>query len=345
MGDIVKIGDATLYHGDCLEILSTLDKVDCVLTDPPYFQVKGDLWDNQWIKACDFLAWVDSLLIVFKRLLVANGSLYFFASPQMAGRVEVAVRQQFNVLANIIWNKGSDRKGAAGSGIDVTALRTFWQADTERIIFAGQFGTNTASMDDSGYLTACEIAKIGVIGDYLKSEINRAGASNQDIAALFPSKTGGLTGCVSNWLNGANFPTPEQYAEIRHYLNREEGDYLCRDYEDLRRDYEDLRRDYEDLRRSFNITPEQEWGSVWKFPIVRNAVHPCEKPIALMGHIIQVSTNTNQVVLDPFMGSGTTGVACANLSRKFIGIEIERKYFDIACERIDAAYAQGRLFA
>ncbi len=53
----------------------------------------------------------------------------------------------------------------------------------------------------------------------------------------------------------------------------------------------------------------------------------------------------SEVVLDPFMGSGTTGVACANLGRKFIGIEIEEKYFDIACERITAAHAQGRLFA
>ncbi len=50
-------------------------------------------------------------------------------------------------------------------------------------------------------------------------------------------------------------------------------------------------------------------------------------------------------VLDPFMGSGTTGVACAQLGRKFIGIEIERKYFDIACERIDNAYRQQRMFA
>ena len=52
-----------------------------------------------------------------------------------------------------------------------------------------------------------------------------------------------------------------------------------------------------------------------------------------------------QTILDPFMGSGTTGVACANLGRKFIGIEIERKYFDIACERIDNAYRQKRMFA
>ena len=50
-------------------------------------------------------------------------------------------------------------------------------------------------------------------------------------------------------------------------------------------------------------------------------------------------------VFDPFMGSGTTGVACVNLGRKFIGIEIEPKYFDIACERIDQAQRQMRMFA
>jgi site-specific DNA-methyltransferase (adenine-specific) len=52
-----------------------------------------------------------------------------------------------------------------------------------------------------------------------------------------------------------------------------------------------------------------------------------------------------KTVLDPFMGSGTTGVACANLGRSFIGIEADPRYFDIACERITAAQAQGRLFA
>jgi DNA modification methylase len=54
---------------------------------------------------------------------------------------------------------------------------------------------------------------------------------------------------------------------------------------------------------------------------------------------------TTGTVLDPFMGSGTTGVACMNLGRKFIGIEIEPKYFDIACERIEQAQRQQRLFA
>ena len=73
--------------------------------------------------------------------------------------------------------------------------------------------------------------------------------------------------------------------------------------------------------------------------------HPNEKPVFFVERFIGWHSDVGQVVLDPFMGSGTTGVACANLGRKFIGIEIERKYFDIACERIEAAYAQGRLFA
>jgi DNA modification methylase len=72
--------------------------------------------------------------------------------------------------------------------------------------------------------------------------------------------------------------------------------------------------------------------------------HPCQKPVELMEWCISLLPDP-KTILDPFMGSGTTGVACVNLGRKFIGIEREPKYFDIACERISAAYAQGRLFA
>lgn len=85
--------------------------------------------------------------------------------------------------------------------------------------------------------------------------------------------------------------------------------------------------------------------AIWRGPSERETEHPTQKPLWLMTKLISASTKPGQLVADPFMGSGTTGVACANLGRKFIGIEIERKYFDIACERIDAAYAQGRLFA
>jgi site-specific DNA-methyltransferase (adenine-specific)/modification methylase len=73
-------------------------------------------------------------------------------------------------------------------------------------------------------------------------------------------------------------------------------------------------------------------------------VHPTQKPVKLMEWCLSFAPDADSV-LDPFLGSGTTGVACANLGRRFIGIEINPKYFDIACTRIEAAQAQGRLFA
>lgn len=71
--------------------------------------------------------------------------------------------------------------------------------------------------------------------------------------------------------------------------------------------------------------------------------HPTQKPVAVMQWCLGFLPDA-ETILDPFMGSGTTGVACANLGRKFIGVEIEEKYFDIACKRIEIAYRQPRLF-
>lgn len=70
-------------------------------------------------------------------------------------------------------------------------------------------------------------------------------------------------------------------------------------------------------------------------------VHPTQKPISLMRWCVAMVDAPT--VLDPYMGSGTTGVACVEMGRQFIGIERERKYFDIACERIVRAQAQGQL--
>lgn len=72
-----------------------------------------------------------------------------------------------------------------------------------------------------------------------------------------------------------------------------------------------------------------------------NGFHPTEKPVDLMEQLIAL---TSGVVLDPFMGSGSTGVAAIRMKRSFIGVEIDQGYFDIACRRLDAASRQGDLF-
>ena len=79
--------------------------------------------------------------------------------------------------------------------------------------------------------------------------------------------------------------------------------------------------------------------SVWKFAkdVQKSALHPTQKPVALLEELIRTYTDESDIVLDNCMGSGSTGVACINTGRKFIGIELEQKYFDVATQRISDA--------
>jgi len=76
-------------------------------------------------------------------------------------------------------------------------------------------------------------------------------------------------------------------------------------------------------------------NTVFKFPTVRGKLHPTMKPVGLMEKLILASTNEGETVLDFTTGSGSTGVACLNTNRDFIGIELDKTYFDIAEKRIN----------
>lgn len=84
--------------------------------------------------------------------------------------------------------------------------------------------------------------------------------------------------------------------------------------------------------------------SVALIPQADTGDHPCPKPVGWARQVLHRLTAAEQCVLDPFMGSGTTGVAAVQMGRKFIGIEREPKYFDIACKRIEDAQRQSDLF-
>jgi site-specific DNA-methyltransferase (adenine-specific) len=117
-----------------------------------------------------------------------------------------------------------------------------------------------------------------------------------------------------------------------------------------------IEHDFSKDARSYATTEIawSDWGKARFIPLVwdggmrggraenRRFCHPSQKPIEVMEWCIPDDCD---VVLDPYMGSGTTGVAAANLGRRFVGVELERQYFDVACERIEAAYSQQRLFA
>jgi len=313
----------TLYHGDSLDILPTLDlTADVLLTDPPYFKVKQDEWDNQWDKASEFLGWMGEWLDLTVGKLAPHASVWVFASPALTSSVERLVGERFRVLNSIRWVKEAGWHQKA----EIAALRSYL-TPWEGIVFAEQYAD---AYGDAAKALHREV--FAPLGRYLRSERERAGLTVGDVQPLFPSASGNLTGAVSNWELGYNLPSAEQYERLRSALNKSGGDYLRREYEDLRREYEDLRREYEDLRRPFAITDRAHSTDVWTFaPVAPYAEkHPCEKPARMLHHMIETSSRPDELILDPFAGSGSTLLAARDLGRGAIGVERDERY----CERI-----------
>ena len=297
----------TLYHGDSLEILPTFDvQADALLTDPPYFKVKNEDWDRQWAKPDEFLRWIGSFLDAAKPLLAPHASVWVFASPQLATDVEIAVRDRFRVLNSIRWTKGGD---TAHRRADFKTYRMF-ASPWEAVIFAEQYADPCAP-----------------IAAYLRGERARAGVTRgQAGAALTGYKNlESAVANVSNWELGKNVISAKDYSAVRELLNVGGGDFMAREYEDLRREYEDLRRPFTPATRALA-------NDIWDFAPVRPypGKHPCEKPAPLLRHMIETSTRPGALILDPFAGSGSTLEVAAATGRRAIGIEKSEEY----CEKI-----------
>ncbi|CTW41750.1 DNA methylase [Escherichia coli] len=136
MLNTVKISSCKLINADCLEFIQTLpeNSVDLIVTDPPYFKVKPEGWDNQWKGDDDYLKWLDQCLAQFWRVLKPAGSLYLFCGHRLASDIEIMMRERFSVLNHIIWAKPSGR----WNGCNKESLRAYFPA-TERILFAEHY--------------------------------------------------------------------------------------------------------------------------------------------------------------------------------------------------------------
>ena len=358
------MSDVWLLCGDCLDILPTLadSSINLIVTDPPYFKVKGDWWDRQWDKPAEFLAWLDQVLAEFYRVLAPNGSLYLFASPRMAARVECLIAERFNVLNQIRWEKpadNSDRRHIA-QVVDKELARS-WYPSGERIIFAEHYGADGYAKGESGYSAQCDELRgftFEPLRAYLDGERRRAKVPHRTVIREL-----GMTGHDSHFFSQIQWKLPlkAQYEQMRDIFSRNNhgGDYLRREYEDLRREYEDLRREYEDLRgeydylrreyedlrRPFSVTADVPYTDVWTFPTVNHypGKHVCEKPLAMLEHIVTASSRPGDVVLDAFLGSGNAGIAAKKHGRRFVGIDIQQHWVDVAERRIAEAQLQTRM--
>jgi len=337
----------TIHCGDCLDVLPTLEpgSVDLILTDPPYYRVKGDDWDRQWPTAAAFINWLGKVADEFKRVLSPSGSLYLFASVEMAARVECMLAERFEVLNSIRWVKPSSMANRSHKA----DLRRYFSS-SEAVIFCEQRGADSMALGESGYAAQCERLRGFVfepLRAYLDGERVRAGVDKVacNVACGFSATPGGMAArhyfSRSQWW----LPTPGHYEALRQLFNASGGEYLRREYEHLRREYEHLRREYEhlrreyeDLRRPFTVSADVPYTDAWTFETVGAypGKHPCEKPQALLRHAILASSRPGDLVLDAFAGGGSCGRAALAEGRRFVGIEKDPHWAEVAraaCER------------
>ena len=318
-----------VYHSDFLENKLPAKCAQLIIADPPYFEVKGE-FDFIWKSFDEYLQDVEKWAVECKRILADNGTLFWWGDKKKIAYSQIILDKYFNLENTIVWRKIDSMQYQYYSP---DLARTF-NTHNERILMY----SNEVEMTGLEKINE-EMKPLHPFAKYLKSEFKRAKVTNREIAKLFPSATGGLTGCVSNWLNGDNVITEEQYLKIRNYLN---GQYLRKEYEDLRKEYEDLRKEYEDQRRYFynELKLEEVLEFSQEGNISKNYNHETIKPEKLTRALILTCSRKNDLVVVPFAGSGTECAMAKKEGRRFIGFEKKFEYVQMSNKRVRSVHPE-----
>lgn len=304
--ETVKTGKITLHHTDAISLLSQLadNSIDLIATDPPYYKVKGEAWDNQWKNKSHFFEWLDTILAEYERVLNPAGALYLFAGPHLATDVELAVRKRFNLLNHVIWRKPTGRH----LGCRKESLRKYFP-QTEHIMFAESKKKMPFAFEP--------------IRLYLDNARNTAGISRKQVDQACGKQMSGHWFGSSQW----SFPSESHYLTLNNLFKNS-----LKPWADLKSEYKTIKQQ----RRYFSVTKHVPYTNVWEFNPVRwyEGKHPCEKPQDLMQHIIHSSSKPGDIVLDTFVGSGATAMACIELDRRFIGCEMGLTEFSGAADKL-----------
>lgn len=216
MKNTVKTNSVDLINADCLHFIQSLpdDSIDLIVTDPPYFKVKPNGWDNQWKGDEDYLKWLDHCLAQFWRVLKPAGSLYLFCGHRLASDIEIMMRERFNVLNHIIWAKPSGR----WNGCNKESLRAYFPA-TERVLFAEHYQGPYRGKSD-GYAAKERELKQHIMApliSYFRDARAELGITAKQIAEATGKKN-----MVSHWFGASQWQLPNEadYRKLQALFSR-----------------------------------------------------------------------------------------------------------------------------
>lgn len=322
-----------LYLGDCLEKFKLIEdkSINLVLIDPPYNIGKAK-WDK-WKTIDLYVEFMGRVFLECQRVLKDNGSFYFFHNDflqivELQNWINKNTDFVFKQL--LIWNKRfneASNKGFLDGFIEVENLRNY-----QKMVEYCLFYTFQDDYVDNKLFIEC----VKDIQSYIKNLIYKYGG-NVTKANEFYCNYSGKTGNYRSLFFGKCQPvlyTKQQYEGLCEYIKSLGCKENIKSYSEILEMCD--KNKYKELRYTFNNLKEHH--SVMNYEIVKKQGHITPKSTDILEYIIKTSSNDGDLILDCFMGSGSTGVACVNTNRRFIGIELDERYFNISVNRIFENY-------
>ena len=298
-----------LMLGDCLERMKEIPdgSVDAILCDPPYGTMAGIKNVNhgmsgktEWDVAIDPALF----LVECNRVLRMNGALVLFSQEPYTSRLITEAHGNLPFSYRLMWLKDHFANALLAKKAPVSYFEDI-------LVFFKQYDT----------------LGIHPLREYARLVRDQCGGQKSVYEQLGHQKTDHFFRVESTQFG---LCTEATYGELCLAYHLTENHWF--------KTFDELAATNRTFNRTFNLPDGEKYKSnVLTYKKDYSGHHPTQKPVALMEDLIRTYTNEGDAVLDFTMGSGTTGVACANTGRKFIGIEREPKYFEIATQRINAA--------
>ena len=242
----------------------------------------------------------DKLFAEYRRILKQNANIVLFCQqPFTTTLINGAFKTEFS--HSLVWKKNNKTRAKSSKTVPLSAYE-------EIIVFrVNKVGNKSRHKR---------------LREYFTGELAKCGYSVKELEELIPNRS------AHHWFRFSSdfrIPTEWNYKRLQEITG-------C-----FSEQYESIRKEFDEERKNFcTYNPQGENCNVlfYNVPSTKERYHPTQKPVDLLEHLILSYSNEGETVLDNCMGSGSTGVACANTNRRFIGIELDEGYFNIAKERI-----------
>ena len=331
-------GRVKMYLGDCRDIAPTIQAGSCdlLLADPPYGMGKekdGVMNDNLYGPKLD--AFLLDCWTACRPALKNNASAYIWGEAESLWRLwylgGLAESEPLTMRNQIIWDKPPSAS-PCGSPMGSGKMRSYPHGYEAALFF--MLGEQGFNINADNYWTGWEPVR-----RWMEEQRDGSGLTNADInRAWCKLRKVGSTSQTQKWFSTSCFGliTEDAYAWLRELSG---GEWFKREYDELKQVFM--------ASRAYFDNSHQLMTDVWDYPRVNGPErhgHATPKPFEMMGRCVLSSCPPGGTVLDPFMGTAPTAVACIRTGRKFIGIEKDPTHFEAAKNRIERELSQLDLF-